>query len=345
MVNVKVALICSNYGSSKDGIGDYSKNIVDRLSLKNDVIIRVYSADIINYNIIRRIISLAMSRQIVKFIKDLKKEKYDLVDIEYPFTEWNPLIVLFFLKLAKACKCYNTKVVVSVHEYIRVNKLRKKVIEYLVKKSDKVLVTDDYTKNKLFYLNNNIYIRGIPSNIQPTSDIDCENKDNKMFLFFGLVNKSKAFDEMIDGWKMFHNKFNEYKLYIVSSSNLSIIDYDKYNIIYKKNLPSNKVAELMNLSTYCILPIKPNVNYNNATLKTACLFSCIPIGVFNNCLDNCNSFWIDMFNYSKDEFYNAFIKAINNENIKEMQTFAKEFGKMFDIEGIVDVIYNAFIDK
>lgn len=343
---MKVINICSNYGSYKDGIGAYSKKIVEAIQKEiTDIDIMTLSTDITNLNKFKRVFSLAMCKNIIKAYKKVKKENINIVNIEYPFTEWNPLIIIPYFMLAKKCNKKNTKLVVSLHEYDRVNPLRKNVIKFIVKRAHTILVTEEKIKEKFSNIKSNIYIRDIPSNIPITQEVDLNCKDIKQYVFFGLVNKSKAFEEMIEGWKKFQKENNDCKLIIITSSEIQITDIDKYNICIKRNLPDKEIEQIMRKTGYCILPIKPDISFNNATLKTATLFSCIPIGRFNDNLSKQYEFLINMREYTVQEFYKAFTQTRKDFNIKLKQEQAKEFGEKYNIQKVAQKIICAYSEK
>lgn len=341
---MKIINICANYGGTRDGIGDYSKKILENIKeIDKEIEIDNFSSDIQNYSKIHRIISLKMSNNIKKAYKAIKREKYDIVNIEYPFTEWNPLIVLFYRRLVRISKKKQVKVCISLHEYERVNKLRKLVIEQLVKKADFVLVTSESTKKFIEKYNDKIYIRDIPSNIPKGKEVETKKKEINTFVYFGLINSSKAFKEMIDGWISNYNKYPDNKLIIITSSETDI--KDDYGIQVKRNLQEKEIEDIMQKSTYTILPIKPNINFNNATLKTATLFGNVPIGVFSDIIkDSDKPFFLNMKNYETTEFSRIFdyVDKVDKKELEKLQYNAIDFGKKYEIKNIANVIYNIF---
>lgn len=344
---MKIINICSNYGSYKDGIGAYSKNIVNEMKkIDNKIYMNVISPNIDNYNKFQRIISLKMSKSCIQAIKLVKEKQYDIVNIEYPFTEWNPVIIYFYKKLYKICKKTNTKMSLSLHEYERVNPLRKRIIEQMVKYASFVFVTSEITKNNLLRLNKKIYIRDIPSNIHLSDNIDLLKKNINLYVFFGLVNKNKAFEEMISGWKKFYNINNNAKLVIITSSDISV--EEKYGISVQKKLNDEEIETIMSNSMYAILPIKPNVSYNNATLKTATMFGTIPIGKFSKEIKKENKvFYLNVDNYDEDSFFNILkdTQDIKEEDLKNMQEKSIEFGKKYNISNIAKSIYDVYLEN
>lgn len=341
---MKIINICANFGGSKDGIGDYSSKIVNKmLELNKDVKIRTFSSNIEDYSKLKRIFSLKMSFNIKQAYKLLIKEKHDLVNIEYPFTEWNPLILYFYNKLVKVCNKKNVRICISLHEYDRVNILRKLVIKLLIKKADFILVTSNEIKKHTEKYNSNSYIRHIPSNIYKTRDVELGEKVPNTYVFFGLINSSKAFDEMINGWKNNYNKIENGKLIIITSSNIEL--EENYGIEIRRNLSDSEIENIMQKSTYTILPIKPMINMNNATLKTATLFGNIPIGKFSKSIKDTNKkFYIEMENYEDNEFSKVFeyIRKIEKEKLNELQKNSIDFGNEYKIDNIANTILNIY---
>lgn len=341
---MKIINICSNYGSYKDGIGNYSKNMIEQMKKnKADIEFYICSSDTTHLNKFGKIFSLKMTKNILNAIKKISQEKIDIVNIEYPFMEWNPIISLVYKILVKKCAQKKVKLVLSLHEYTRVNFFRKKIIEFMVKKADIVLVTQEDIKERLSSINKDIYIRNIPSNIPLNIDVRFDDKNMKQYIFFGLINKSKAFSEMIDGWKKFQCKNEECELIIITSSDISIADCEQYNINIRKNLSEQEIGKIMAKAGYCILPIKPDVGYNNTTLKTATLFGCIPIGKFNKEIENEYKFFINMIDYTKNDFLQALTYTIGMEEINIKQQETKEFGDKFSLNNIADNIIKIYI--
>ena len=343
---MRVINICCNYGSYKDGIGAYSKKMTEAILRQNhNINIDTITSDIADYGKIKRVLSLKMTKNLFKAYRLINKEKVDILNIEYPFTEWNPCIIIPYSLLAKRCKKNEVTLFISLHEYARTNSLRKKIIRYLVKRADKVFVTEETMKQQLKVLNPNIHIRHIPSNIQITKEKNIETKEKNQFVFFGLINKSKAFDEMIEAWKQFQSDNKECKLLILTSSNIEIEKANEYNIDLMKNLNDDQIEDMMSKSTYCVLPIRPDVNFNNATLKTSCMFNCIPIGKFNEQLERQCDFIINMKDYTINDFKDGFNKALHIENIKQKQEEAEKFGSQFDINNIAKEILNVYNER
>ena len=328
---MKILSLCGNYNSLKDGIGRYTKILNDELKNNEEIekifIATEYTDDLKKFKLLY---SMKMSKAIIKATKIVKKEKIDTLIVEYPFIEHNPIILLFFLYLKMVCKKRNVLIILSLHEYLRSRKLRQILIEILVRISDKIIVSDKLTKNCLLKYNSNIFIRDIPCIID-TPEVIKKNY-NKEFVYFGLVNNSKAFYPMINAWKDF-NRDKKYKFNVITSSEININDCDEYNINILKNLNEDKIALYMSEANFCILPILPSISYNNSTFKTASMFGCISIGRFDNDFKKLD-FVVDLISYEKEEFLRSFDKVINMslEELKEKFDKSRNFGTKFSIQ-------------
>ena len=318
MISMKVLYICNNYGSIEDGVGDYSKNMFESLSESCDIdLLTSYTT---NYNKIRKILSLKMSNVLIKASKIIQKKHYDSIIIEYPFVEWNPLIFIAYSLLYRRTRKENTKMCISLHEYDRVSFFRKIIIRYMIKRSDLFFVNNKDRYKELLKYNSNMYIRDIPSNINTDKyNFDYSKKNQNSFAFFGLVNKSKAFEEMMDGWYDFYSQNSEkdnYELNIISSTP-DLVFKERMGVVLHYNASSDEIFNILSNSSYMILPIIPSLTQNSGSLKTACGFGCIPSGIFSAELESKN-IGVPMEKYSPNDFKKIYTRLINmNQKEKE----------------------------
>lgn len=298
---MKVIFVCTNYNSINCGIGMFTYNLAEELKKNKNLEIEILNTNMKNNLSLKSLFSIKVGKNIFKFINNNKKERKYYFIIEYPFMDWGIFTIfsLFYLKL----KFRKSEFILSLHEYERVNILRKIIIQILFKLSDKFIFTDEklIKKNRKPSL-----LRAIPSNISK------ENisvlRENKNYCYFGLINKSKAFKEMIDAWKIF-NKSRIYNLNIYTASDLKLDDIKNYNINIFKGLSNREISTELQKNRYMILPIKPNIGLNNGTLKAAALHECIPIGTFDYNLDLIG-ININDENYSLNNFVNGLNKSL-----------------------------------
>lgn len=274
---MKLVFICTNYGSIKCGIGMYTLNLVEELRKESNLEVDVISVNTFNLKKIKKIFNIKLLKEINKYKarnQEIKDKKIDFI-IEYPFMDWSIFNIMRVLWLKKTFK--NSNIILSIHEYYRVNYFRKKIIEVLIKNSDSFIITDNKLKDIL--PEKPIIFRSIPSNIKKIDfNPPIEKKENE-YCYFGLINKSKAFNEMIEAWKEF-NKEKKYNLNIYTASDVYIENSENYNIKIFKELDNIELSKELQKNKYMILPIKPYIDENNGSFKAALEHGCIPIGRF-----------------------------------------------------------------
>ena len=300
--------IVNNPGNIKDGIGLYGNNLA--LHLRQDKRVQnviIEGADTTDLTKMGMITSGRMIRAINQAKMDLSDDS--IVIIEYPFQEYNPFIIVAVYLLKRQVKKRKGILVLSLHEYLRANLLRKKVIDVISSIADIVFVTDEKTKNALLCRNNNIFLRDIPIVISVDNNFRICDKDKKRYIFMGLVNRSKAFEEMITAWKIF-NEQGTRTLEIYTSSDVQISDTTKYGIIIHKSKSDETIAKAMQKAAFCICPVKPYITKANSSFATGCLAGCIALGVVGDFLKN-EEFVLKMKDYSLQCFLETLNMADN----------------------------------
>lgn len=276
---MKLVFICTNYGSIKCGIGMYTLNLVQELRKESNLEVDVISVNTFNLKKIKKIFNIKLLKEINKYKarnQETKDKKIDFV-IEYPFMDWSIFNIIGILWLKKMFK--NSNIILSIHEYYRVNYFRRKIIDILIRNSDSFIITDNKLKNIL--PEKSTIFRSIPSNIKKINfNPPIEKKENE-YCYFGLINKSKAFNEMIEAWKEF-NKEKKYNLNIYTASDVNIGNFQKYNIKIFKDLDNIELSKELQKNKYMILPIKPYIAENNGSFKAGLEHGCILIGKFNS---------------------------------------------------------------
>jgi hypothetical protein len=319
----KLGVICNNFGAHYDGIGDYSSIVYLNFSSKTSV--KIYTAKCNRHSPLKRIANLGMTKAICSSFPDIVFKRIDKIIIEYPFIEWNPLIALAFVSLKLLTIFFNVELLSSIHEFKRVNPLRKIITVFLVILSNRVFITSYENKVLLEKFNPNTIKIEIPSNIRI-----CENAIKKNdFVYFGLVNPSKAFKEMILGWNIFNNS-GQYNFYILTASEIKdLSNYKNVNVFV--NADENVVSQIMASCKFTVLPIRPEVDEKNGTFKTSCIAGNIAVGHF------CNQyrklpFIIEMNNYKVQSFVESFQQCIKlgENDIKNKENLAKKFGEKFN---------------
>jgi hypothetical protein len=279
---MKLGVIVSNYGLSADGIGDGAKRLYSALP-QDDV--EVFTAFTNGKSKLARMLSTGMTKAIRLARHRFSEGKpFDVIIIEYPFDEYNRQVISEIGKLSKECKKNQCVLILRLHEYFRTKWIRQVWIRGILKHIDNMLVPDK--KYQDFFqtqFGKKAVVVDIPSNVQIPSGFSLDGKNPYCYCFFGLVNGSKAFDNMISAWKEFYTEQKNEKLefHIATASALDASDYEKYHIYYHHNLDDKGIQDLMAKSSFGILPIIPNVSFNSGSFKTSVTCGNIVIGCFD----------------------------------------------------------------
>lgn len=336
---MKITFICTNYNSIKCGIGMFTHNLRKELQKYKAINITLINGNTFHLKGVKKVISLEMTNEILNYIKNNKNKKDQRIDfiVEYPFMDWNPITLLALIYLKKSFK--NSKMILSIHEYSRVNILRRKVVDLLIFVADGYIVTDSDLYGKI---DGQKILRSIPSNITKENSIKKIERNFKSYCYFGLINKSKAFDEMIEAWKDF-NKDKIYNLNIYTASEVNIENIEKYNIKIFKGLENKELSKELQKNSFMILPIIPNIDSNNGTLKAAAVHNCIPIGIFSS---NLNSLGVNIKaqNYTVENIKLALEDSLIL-NKKEQTLKLEEYSETFSFEKNAKDIYNFLKSK
>lgn len=282
------AILLTNYNRIEDGIGDGASKIYSLMP--KDVKVVFYSGLTLGMSKLKRIFANEMTAQISKLIYDIKRGAVlDAVIIEYPFDEYNYRAIVKIKELAKLCKQRKILLVLRLHEYFRTRPIRKFYIRCLLCYIDFVFVPDSKLKRFVEQtFHKTAEIINVPSNVKTTfGSTNLSEKEHKMYSFFGLINRTKAFDEMMGAWKRFFEEKNdkELQLHIITASTILKEELGEFNVVYHQKASEGEVDRLLSKSTFCILPIKPSVSFNSGSFKASIDHGNIVIGHFDNDMD------------------------------------------------------------
>ena len=338
---MKCLWISNNYGSIKDAIGRHAWKLIKTIRENyNDIHVNVFYGNTAEKTKKQWIYSMTMTRVINGAKKEIKKYDYDIVCIEYPFVEWNPMIIPAYFSLCRQARKRHTKISLSIHEYLRSNKIRKMVIRCMLKKSDFAFVTDSANMKEIKHLSK-CYYRSIPSPLS-IGIFDVESKIiDRSFIYVGLVNSSKAFYEMIEAFELF-SKDTDSRLDVYTSSEINVCDSS--NIVVHRNEPDDVIESAFKKATYCILPSIPDITLCNGTLKIAAQAGCTLIGKFSDSIYNDCPFGINVNDYNIEEFTKGLRKAyeLREETLRENAKAGVLFGKNYSFEITADEMIKVF---
>ena len=342
---MKIIEIACSISGDLDGIGKHARLVTEEFQKREDVEeIKLLSGNTAGFNKVQLIFSIEMYKALSEAISHIKEKKYDCVIVEYPFNEYNPIIIWKYIELKNICRKRHCLLALSLHEYDRVKELRKIVIRKFVRCSDFVYVSEPYYLKKLKKMNNSLFLRTIPNHIPVLYRKKADNsKEN--FVYFGFINSSKAFNEMIKAW----DKFNVDKRFVLNIVTATKIDFDVVehkNIKLYIGLDDEKASEIMWNSLYSIVPVLPYVGFNNSSFVSTLQCGCIPIGKFGDSLKE-EKFLIQAKNYEVESLIEVFNYAINmsEQEMREKSSQALEFGKKFTVETTVDLMLSAIYEQ
>ena len=334
--------IVANCGSNYCGVGKHAGLVINELRKRGDVVDLIDKKTYYKTGI-RSWFSFSMFSAYIKAIIFVTCRKYDFVTIEYPFKENNPLFLLLHVFLFTISRLKFTKVALSMHEYDRLHILRKRVVDVLLYFSDLIFVSEHKYFTTLSKYRERMFIRIIPNQIpclKGKKELDCTD-----YCYFGLVNGSKAFGEMIYAWKSFHTDDAKSKLHVISSSDLSNFDLADDSIVLHRNLSNAEVARLMHKCAFSLLPVKPNVSLLNTSFMAAIQSGCVPIGKFSEEIKD-KDFVINVNSYDLDDFQSGLIKSrqLEYDDFKAMSNDCIAFGRQFTVENSVGQMVKAYIE-
>ena len=326
---MKIAHIVNNFDKTYDGIGAYAKVMYDNLPKGVEEV--VYSAECCeSKNELNYIFNFEMTKEIFRCVKNFSVDNADAFLIEYPFKEWNPIVLVPIYYLYFKCKRYKKALIISLHEYGRTHRLRKIMCRQLCKVADHVFTTTDDIKNDIFKFSKNVSLRNLPSNIWNDEIMKQDIKKNyDSFAFFGLVNSAKAFSEMMSAWDII-NAERKYRLYILSGSFLENIENRHVGVTYIYNAESDTVLKTLRQCAYCFIPIKPEIDSKNASFNTATVAGCICIGKFCAQMSSL-PFVVPMNDYQVSGFVTAVesLSELTHNEVDEKTSLSYEYGKQF----------------
>ncbi len=305
-----IIVVVNNYGKNYDGIGDYAQNVYE--SIEKSIPVKVFTAETSPSSKLKRLLSFKMVHVFAQLLKYLKRSdtKVDSIIIEYPFLDCNPLIIGKMKRLFKICQEKRIPVFLSLHEYFRTSKIRQYIINAMIRFSDVLLVSNKAMAEQFESSKKKIYVREIPANIVNEGKIDFEAKEAFTFAFFGLINKAKAIDSLVEAWNIFYdqNKKNNPKLFFITASDVNSLSMK--GCVKIVNASKERINSILSKTSFGILPIIPEINNTNASFKCLMSNGCVTIGRFANNFEfrDCG---INIPNYSVDSLVKGFESAIN----------------------------------
>ncbi|WP_299393639.1 hypothetical protein [uncultured Gelidibacter sp.] len=333
--NTHFHFVCTNYGSSKDGIGHFTSKIVKALRKTSALKITRYSAETHHLSKLQLFFSMRMTSELLRLKRALQNNSDEnYIILEYPFVEYNPLflVVLYSIKSKKKRKPI---IVISLHEYSRTKLFRKLFIKLLIPISDIVLYTKEEDVKPFLNSKTIFKKRIIPANIEPSHRKTITPSTSVHICFFGIINfQTKEITPMIQAWEQYLEKNGDNRIvfHFITSSLHPDIKENK-SLKYHFDLDDDEVSTLLHDMHCMILPLKPNISTNNGSLAVCCRHECLPVSVFDTRYFK-DDFGLRMKNYSVAEFVTVYetINSLDFETLTSMSELAYQYGKEMSIQ-------------
>ena len=300
---VEIIWVAANYDHPGDGVGKYAARLVEAIGVRHpEWRVRVVSASTTDLGRMPRYGSLRMARRLYAVAGELATSQVSAVVIEYPFLEQSPAILPAMVVLRRACRRAGVKLVLSVHEYLRVGRLRAASVRFLAGLADGVLVSDRLTQESLAHATNaRLFLRGIPSSVPCHADAVSVDRDPLGFCFFGIVNRSKAIAEMLQGWREAWSP--GMTLHLVTASR---VESATEGVVGHFQCTDTQVAAILAKNSFLVLPIQPAVEAGSSSLQAGLVNGLVPIGRVGESLGDLAALFVRMEAYDSVSFAQTF---------------------------------------
>lgn len=300
---INVCFVSGAYPLVNDGIADYTAKLIDNLDRGNlEISLITSDEEAIRRHIKEKnpcrvypVIKKWNIFAVIAVLKLIRKEKFDIVHLQYPSSRYKKTFFLCFLPFFVRVFFRNTKMVVTLHEFFishPINKLRQFL---LCLGSHKVIVTD---RNDLEQLGR-ILIQGrkkmtvipIGSNID-VCEYNPEEKrvflkklglaeQAKIIVFFGFIHQNKGIECLLKAMRKVIDNGVAAQLLFISQLNSEnnayhnrirkLIDSLGINssIFITGYVAPQEISKFLSLSDICVLPFGDGVTLRRGTLMAA----------------------------------------------------------------------------
>ena len=271
---MKIAVVNLDNG----GIMHYAVDLVNSLSKKgiDTMYIGYYEADELLNNKCKKIyINKRDFKNLRKCMIQLCKNKE--IDVIH-FSGYH----IFFVLICKLVKRYKVKVVYTIHDarihptysdanIISINNIKQKIIysdflrKYLARSADTVITLSEYVRElvrEIFKIESEVILlsQDIERYGKVSSTFDIKNKKVLKILFFGIVDKYKGIEDLLEALCIVKKESDSFELTIAGKSKCEEvnipIDIRKNTKWINRFILENEIAELFINSDIVVLPYK-----------------------------------------------------------------------------------------
>ncbi|CAG0934587.1 Alpha-monoglucosyldiacylglycerol synthase [Thermoflexales bacterium] len=227
---MKIGLITGEYPPQQGGVGDFTRELARALSAagheaqvvtsvishQSSAVSEKQAAEVA----VRRVISSWGMRCWGEVAEIAKRQQFEILNIQYEPAAYAMRVGVNFLPSAWARRAIKVPIVTTFHDLLvpylfpKAGPLRRKVVEYLARHSDAIIVTNDEDRARLSSLQfpiSSLHTIPIGSNIDPTKlsefDRDAERARwglrpaESLLGYFGFLNLSKGGSDLMQALK------------------------------------------------------------------------------------------------------------------------------------------------
>ena len=296
---MKICFILGSFPYMSCGVGDYTGMLAINLAKKGyDVSVITSKKACSQYGEVKvyNIIDKFDFKSIKTIIKQLKKIKPDVINLQYPSNGFNNRrVTSLFLPIAIRLSMKKSKLVETIHEYRDYSWKGKKIYWLNYKSMDSIIVVEDYYKKNLQrdfknkYKKLNVKHIAIGSNI-PKNTLNEDEKQNiinslnlngyKIISYFGFARLNKGIENLLNAL----SKIKDEKIKLLYIGDLT--EKDEYQnslleLIKKLHLEdrvimtgyikdNTQVANYLSISDVCVLPFLDGVHERYGSFLAAC---------------------------------------------------------------------------
>jgi glycosyltransferase involved in cell wall biosynthesis len=238
---MKIGLIAGEYPPQQGGVGDFTRKLAQALiaagheaQVITGCTMRDAGCKIEDGIVVQRVMRSWGWQCGDEIAKTVKKQQFDVLNIQYEPAAYAMQVGVNFLPSAWVRRKIKTPIVTTFHDLLvpylfpRAGPLRWKVVEYLARRSDAVIVTNEEDRDRLSKLQrpiSNLHAIPIGSNIDPllAGEFDRAAErarwgiqpDEFLFGYFGFLNLSKGGSDLMQALKVLSDRSLPVKLLLI----------------------------------------------------------------------------------------------------------------------------------
>lgn len=307
-LKIKVCMVSGDYPPIKGGLADYTKCLFDelkkRINKNNVFLITSKEAKKENKNIINEIKKWNLWG-IIKTVIIIKKNKPNIVHIQYPTAQYKKNISINFLPLL--LKTFTSiPIILTIHEFSNKSIYGRLRIMPMIMFSNKTIIVSEeyrsdilklawplkkYLNKKIIYIpiGPNIAFKNIEFSKKEIQEIKKSLKikiDDFVICFFGWITKGKGIEFLLETFQeLIKNQYSNLKLLFIGDQEKNFFNQIKLTIkkykleskiVFTGYCSPTDVSKYMMISDMCVEPFEDGIKSKRGSFLVP-LFHKLPI--------------------------------------------------------------------